>query len=68
MYLCTALADVRGSRTLSCKRTGKLIRRNHLKDIIHRSLIRARIPATKEPAILLRTDGKWHDGLTLIPC
>ena len=66
--ICNVLIDVRGSHALSCKRTsGRLIRHNHLNDIIHRSLTRADIPATKEPAGLLRTDGKQPDGLTLIP-
>ena len=32
-----------------------------------RSLTRAKIPATREPAGLLRSDGKRPDGLTLIP-
>jgi len=27
----------------------------------------AGIPATKEPSGLVRQDGKWPDGLTLIP-
>ena len=29
---------------------------------------RAKIPASKEPTGLLRTDGKRPDGVTLIPC
>ena len=32
-----------------------------------RSLTRAKIPATREPAGLLRSNGKRPDGLTLIP-
>ena len=63
-----AMVDVRGSHALSCKRSfGRLILHNHLKDIIRRSLTRADIPATKEPAGLMRTDGKRPGGLTLIP-
>jgi hypothetical protein len=66
--VCGALVDARGSHALSCKRTsGRLIRHNHLNDIIHRSLNRAAIPATKEPAGLLRSDGKRPDGLSLVP-
>lgn len=65
---CGALVDVRGSHGLSCKRSaGRLIRHNHMNDIIHRSLTRAGIPATREPNGLSRTDGKRPDGLTLIP-
>jgi hypothetical protein len=65
---CGAIVDVRGSHALSCKRSaGRLIRHNYLNDVIHRSLTRAGIPATKEPQGLYRTDGKRPDGLTLIP-
>jgi hypothetical protein len=38
-----------------------------LNDIIHRSLIKAGVPSTKEPIGLLRSDGKRPDGATLIP-
>ena len=56
--VCGAIVDVRGSHALSCKRlSGRLIRHNHLNDIIHHSLTRAGIPATKELAGLTRTDG-----------
>jgi len=66
--ICGATVDVRGSHALSCKRSsGRLIRHNHLNDIILRSLSRAGIPATREPRGLLRSDGKRPDGLTLIP-
>ena len=65
---CGTQVDARGSHALSCKRSsGRLIRHNHLNDIIHRSLNRAGIPATREPHGLLRVDGKRPDGLTLVP-
>jgi hypothetical protein len=65
---CGTLVDATGAHALSCRRTaGRLIRHNHLNDIIHRALSRADIPSTKEPAGLLRTDGKRPDGLTLVP-
>jgi hypothetical protein len=65
---CGAIVDVRGSHALSCKQSsGRLIRHNHLNDIVLRSLSRAGIPATKEPSGLSRSDGKRPDGLTLIP-
>ena len=38
-----------------------------LNDIIWRALMRADMPATKEPAGLVRGDGKRPDGLTLVP-
>ena len=66
--ICGSVVDVRGSHALSCKHTsGRLTRHNHLNDIELRSLTRAKIPATREPAGLLRSDGKRPDGLTLIP-
>ena len=66
--VCGSLVDVKGSHALSCKHTsGRLIRHNHLNDVVLRSLTRASIPATREPAGLIRTDGKRPDGMTLIP-
>ena len=44
-----------------------MIQYNHLNEIIHRSLNRASIPATREPHELSRVDGKRPDGLILIP-
>jgi len=38
-----------------------------LNEIVYRALIRADIPATREPVGLNRSDGKRPDGLTLIP-
>ena len=66
--ICGSVVDVRGSHALSCKHTsGHLTRHNHLNDIVLHSLTRTKIPATREPAGLLRSDGKRPDGLTLIP-
>ena len=68
VYICGSVVDVRGSHALSCKHTfGRFTRHNRLNDIVLRSLTRAKIPATREPAGLLRSDGKRPDGLTLIP-
>jgi hypothetical protein len=36
-------------------------------DVIHRALVKAGVPSIKEPAGLLRTDGKRPDGCSLIP-
>ena len=44
-----------------------IIRHNYFNDIIHRSLNRAGIPATKEPQGRSRSDGKRPDGLILAP-
>ena len=38
-----------------------------LNDLIQRALIRAEVPAVKEPQGLNRDDGKRPDGLTLVP-
>jgi hypothetical protein len=65
---CGAFVDCRGTHGLSCKRSsGRQARHAFINDIIHRALVRANIPSTKEPAGLSRTDGKRPDGLTLIP-
>ena len=65
---CGANVDARGLRGLSCKRsTGRSTRQQQLNDIIWRARKLADIPATKEPAGLVRVDGKRPDGLTLVP-
>ena len=62
------MVDVIGSHALSCKCSSvRLIRHNHLNDIIHRSLSRAGILVTEEPAGLKKTHEKRPDRLTLIP-
>jgi len=38
-----------------------------VKDLIARSFASARVPVTKEPSGLFRTDGKRPDDLTLVP-
>ena len=55
-------------RDRSCKKhPGRTQRHAWLNDLIHRALIRAAIPAVKEPQGLSRDDGKRPDGLTLVP-
>ena len=44
-----------------------LVRHNYLNDLLYHALLKAGIPSTKEPAGLLRTDGKRPDGVTQIP-
>ena len=66
--VCGAKVDCRGTHGLSCKRSaGRSARHAFVNDLIHRALVRAGIASVKEPAGLLRTDGKRPDGLTLIP-
>ena len=62
---CGAKVDARRLHGLSCKRS--TTRHQQLNDIIWRTFKRADIPATKEPAGLVRGDGKRPDGLTLVP-
>ena len=65
---CGTQVDSMGTHGLSCKRSAARIQRhNALNDIIHRSLIRAGVPSTKEPSGLIRFDGKRPDGVTQIP-
>jgi len=65
---CGVLVDTRGLHGLSCRRrsAGRHTRHSQLNDIIWRSLCRAKIPASKEPLGLTRSDGKRPDGVTLI--
>ena len=65
---CGSNVDYTGRHGLACKRSaGRSARHHCINDIVHRALNRAGIPAVKEPAGLLRSDGKRPDGLTLIP-
>ena len=65
---CGSQVDSLGTHGLSCKKSGARIQRhNALNDIIHRGLVRAGVPSTKEPSGLLRSDGKRPDGVTQIP-
>jgi hypothetical protein len=62
------MADARGFHSLSCKKAcGRMQRHQSLNDLIWRSLIKAGVPASKEPIGLSRVDGKRPDGMTLIP-
>ena len=42
-------------------------RHGELNDIIHRSLVSAKVPSRIEPTGLLRLDSKRPDGMTIIP-
>lgn len=65
---CGELVDARGTHGLACRRNkGRLVRHSLLNDVVHRTLTKAGFPALKEPAGLLRTDGKRPDGCSLIP-
>jgi hypothetical protein len=65
---CGAPVDPMGTHGLSCKTSGaRITRHNVLNDVIHRALIKAGVPSTKEPAGLIRADGKRSDGVTQIP-
>jgi len=64
---CGAAVDARGSHGLSCRRSaGRQSRHAQLNDVIHRSLIKAGVPASKEPVGLLRSGDKRPDGYTLV--
>jgi len=66
--ICGALVDSSGVHSLSCKKSSARISRHAaINDVVHRGFIRASIPAVKEPAGLLRSDGKRPDGATQIP-
>ena len=57
-----------GTHGLSCSRSeGRHPRHAALNNVIRRSLAAAHIPSTLEPTGLCRADGKWPDGLTIVP-
>ena len=65
---CGAPVAADGLHGLSCALgPGRLPRHASLNDLVHRGLIRAGFPSTKEPAGLMRSDGGRPDGLTLVP-
>ena len=65
---CGATVDTLGSHALSCKHNARRIQRHaYITDLIYRALVRAAVPAVKEPLGLTRVDGKRPDGLTLVP-
>jgi len=65
---CGAPVLTDGHHGLSCALgPGRLPRHASLNDLVFRGLVRAGYPSTKEPAGLVRTDGRRPDGLTLIP-
>jgi hypothetical protein len=65
---CGLAVDARGHHGLACRQSaGRQPRHALLNDTIHRALVKAGIPAVKEPSGLLRSDGKRPDGCTLIP-
>ena len=60
---CGNFFNTRGNHDLTCKRsTGRTLRRNYTNDLVYHALLQAGLPSTKEPAGLLRTDGKPPDG------
>ena len=64
---CSTFVNSRGTHGLSCKRgSSKLTRHAIINNLVHRALVRARIPSTMElHTSLSRSDGKRPDGLTL---
>ena len=60
--------DANGLHGLTCKGgSGRSACHHGLNDLIWPALSKADIPATKEPSVLLRTDGKRRDGVTHLP-
>jgi hypothetical protein len=65
---CGSFVGSTGVHGLSCKKSsGRSARHSILNDLVCRALVKALIPAVREPAGLSRTDGKRPDGVTLIP-
>jgi len=54
---------ISGLHGLACRRSApRQQRHSQMNDILWRAVKRAQIPAIKEPAGLLRSDGKCPDG------
>ena len=65
---CDKDVDHQACHGLSCRSSqGRISRHNALNDIIHRSLVAAKIPPRLEPSGLHHSDGKHPDGLTMVP-
>jgi len=65
---CGLLVDAGGLHSITYKQApGRSSRHHMLNDLVARALAAAGVPAVKEPAGLVRQDGKRPDGLTLIP-
>ena len=65
---CGNMVTTRDNHGLSCKRSsGRTLRHNYLNDLIYYTLLQAGLPSTKEPAGLLRTDGKRTGSLINVP-
>ena len=65
---CGGWVEANGLHALACKRSaGRSSRHNYVNDVLWRAIMKAGVPATKEPLGLLRSDGKRPDGVTLIP-
>ena len=65
--MCIAV-DALGTHGLACKPSAdRLSRHSFLNDLVWRALIKAQIPASREPLGLSRSDRKRPDGVTLIP-
>ena len=65
---CGTLVDARGTHGLSCQLAfGRAARHHLLNDLVWRALSKADVPSIKEPAGLIRSNGKRPDGLILIP-
>ena len=62
--LCCTFVNWRGTRGLSCKRgSNKLAKYAVIKNLVHRALVRERIPYIIAPTVLSRSDGKRPNGL-----
>ena len=65
---CRQDVDQYATHGLSCRWSqGRHSRHGEINDIIHRSLVSAKVPSRLEPAGLWGSDGKRPDGMTIIP-
>ena len=61
-----ALVDARGNHGLSCRRSaGRQARHAQVNDTIHRALVRAGVPSTREPVCFMCSGDQRPDGCIL---
>ena len=65
---CGSLVDAHGLHSFVYRKVpGKITRHHALNDLVAHAFTSAGIPSSKEPHGLVPSDGKWPDGLTLVP-
>jgi hypothetical protein len=66
--VCGSSVDESGTHGLSCRFSpGRRSRHAAVNDLLHRALVSAGVPSVLEPPGTSRDDGKYPNGITLVP-